>query len=96
MRLDKRLKAIAIALGVVVISFLVSLTAIDWLSSGGAVKAPVITEPPPLPPVARTSFVVAPVVVSLSAIRDAAEQCAKLAHADHSAYRLRINRSDRR
>jgi hypothetical protein len=76
MRLDKRLKAIAVALAVVVVSFLVSLEAINWLS-GGAVKAPVIAEPPPLPPVARTSFVVAPVVISLSAIRDAAERSAQ-------------------
>ena len=77
MRLDKRLKTIAIALGVIVVSFLVSLKAMDWLSLGGAVKAPAITEPPPLPPVARTSFVVAPVVISLSAIRDAAEHSAQ-------------------
>jgi hypothetical protein len=77
MRLDKRLKMIAIALGVILVSFLVSLEAMDWLSSGGAVKAPVIAEPPPLPPVARTSFVVAPVVISLAAIRDAAERSAQ-------------------
>lgn len=77
MHLDKRLKTIALALGVVVVSFLVSLKAIDWLSPSGAVKAPVIAEPPPLPPVARTSFVVAPVVVSLSAVRDAAERTAQ-------------------
>jgi len=77
MRLDKRLKTIAIALGVIVISFLVSLKAIDWLSPGGAIKAPIIAEPKPLPPVARTSFVVAPVVISLSAIRDAAERSAQ-------------------
>jgi hypothetical protein len=77
LRLDKRLKTIALALGVVAISFLVSLIAMDWLSLSGAVKAPVIAEPPPLPPVARTSFVVAPVVISLSAIRDAAERSAQ-------------------
>ena len=76
MRLDGRLKTIAIALGVVVVSFLVSLEAMNLLSPG-AVKAPVMTEPPPLPPVARTSFVMAPVVISLSAIRDAAERSAQ-------------------
>ncbi len=75
MRLDKRLKTIAIALGVVLVSFLVSLEAMNLLSP--AVKAPVMTEPPPLPPVARTSFVVAPVVIPLSAIRDAAERGAQ-------------------
>ena len=77
MYLDKRLKTIAIALGVVVVSFLVSLKAMDWLSPSGAVKAPVIAEPPPLPPVSRSSFVVAPVVIPLSAIRDAAERGAQ-------------------
>ncbi len=76
MRLDGRLKTIAIALGVVAVSFLVSLEAMNLLSPG-AVKAPVMTEPPPLPPVARTSFVMAPVVISLSAIRDAAERSAQ-------------------
>jgi hypothetical protein len=77
MRLDKRLKTIALAFGVVVVSFLVSLWAMDWLSPTAAVKSPVITEPPQLPPVARTSFAVAPVVISLSAIRDAAERSAQ-------------------
>jgi hypothetical protein len=77
LRLDKRLKTIAIALGVIVVSFLVGLKAIDWLSTGGALKAPVIAEPAPLPPVARTSFVVAPLVIPLSVIRDAAERSAQ-------------------
>ena len=77
MHLDKRLKTIAVAFGVVVVSFLVSLKAMDWLSPGGAVKAPVISEPPPLPPVSRSSFVVAPVSISLTAIRDAAERGAQ-------------------
>src|SRR5215471_11693061 len=77
MHLDKRLKTVGIALGVVAISFLVSLKAMDWLSPGGAVQAPVITEPPPLPPASRSSFVVAPVSIALSAIRDGAERSAQ-------------------
>jgi hypothetical protein len=77
MRLDKRFKTIAIALGVVVVSFLVSLKAMDWLSSSDPVRAPVISEPPPLPPVSRSSFVVAPVTIMLTAIRDAAERSAQ-------------------
>jgi len=77
MQLDKRLKTTAIALGVIVVSFLVSLKAMDWLIPGSAVKAPAMTEPPPLPPVARTSFVMAPVVIPLGVIRDAAERSAQ-------------------
>ncbi|WP_024511102.1 DUF4403 family protein [Bradyrhizobium sp. ARR65] len=74
MRLDKRLKAIGLAFGVIVLSFLVSLKLMDWLAPGGAVKAPAIAEPAPLPPVSRSSFVVAPVTITLAAIRDAAER----------------------
>jgi hypothetical protein len=74
MRLDTRLKTIGLALGVVAVSFLVSLKVMDWLSPQAAVKAPAIAEPPPLPPVSRSSFVVAPVSISLAAIRDAAER----------------------
>ena len=77
MDLDKRLKTAGLALGVVAISFLVSLKAMDWLSPGATIKAPVITEPPPLPPASRSSFVVAPVSIALSAIRDAAERGAQ-------------------
>jgi Domain of unknown function (DUF4403) len=77
MRLDRRLKTIAVALAVVVLSFVVSLKAMDWLSPVGEVKAPVITALPPLPPISRSSFVVAPVAIALSAIRDAAERGAQ-------------------
>ena len=77
MRLDNRLKTIGIALGVVAVSFLTSLKAMDWLSQRDSVKAPVVTEVPPLPPTSRSSFVVAPVVIALSAIRDAAERSAQ-------------------
>jgi hypothetical protein len=74
MHLDNRFKTIGLALGLVVLSFLVSLKAMDWLSPQAAVNTPVIAEPPPLPPVSRSSFVVAPVAISLTAIRDAAER----------------------
>src|ERR1700757_1764535 len=77
MHLNKRLKTIALGVGVVAVSFVVSLKAMNWLSPGDPVKAPAIAEPPPLPPVARSSFMVAPVVISLSAIRDAAEHAAQ-------------------
>lgn len=74
MRLDRRLKTIGLAFGVVAVSFLVSLKVMDWLSPSATVKTPIIAAPPPLPPVSRRSFVVAPVTVALSAIRDAAER----------------------
>ncbi len=67
---------IAIAAGVVALSFLVALKAMDWLSPGGTVPAPALAELPPLPPTARSSYVVASVVITLSAIRDVADRTA--------------------
>ncbi|HEY0300227.1 MAG TPA: DUF4403 family protein, partial [Rhizomicrobium sp.] len=67
------LKTILIAVAVVVVSFVVSLKAMDWLSPRGG-KAPVLVELPPLPPAPRSSRVMAPVAIALSAIRDAADR----------------------
>jgi len=67
---------LAIAAGVVALSFLVALKAMDWLSPAGTVPEAALTELPPLPPVARSSYVVASVVVALSAIRDGADRAA--------------------
>jgi hypothetical protein len=68
-----RLKTILIAVAVVAVSFLVSLKAMDWLSphAGGAPK---LVELPPLPQVPRVSTIIAPVVIPLNAIRDAADR----------------------
>ncbi|MGE5158058.1 MAG: DUF4403 family protein [Gemmatimonas sp.] len=74
MRLNKRLTTVGLAFGVVAVSFAVSLKIMDWLSPSAAVKAPAIVEPAPLPPVSRRSFVVAPVTITLDAIREAAER----------------------
>jgi len=71
---DLKLKTILIAVAVVAFSFFVSLKAMDWLSPGGGGKAPVLAELPPLPPATRNSRVLAPVSISLAAIRDAAER----------------------
>src|ERR1700726_45236 len=68
-----RLNAILLALAVVAVSFLLSLKLMDLLSPSGA---PALTELPPLPPVARSSFVVAPIAVALSAIREIADRAA--------------------
>jgi hypothetical protein len=66
-------KAILIGAAVIAVSFVVSLKAMDWLSPG-AVRAPVLVELPPLPSAPRVSFVMAPVSIALSAIRDAADR----------------------
>jgi len=74
LKLDLSLKTILIAAAVVAVSFFVSLKAMDFVSPRGGGKAPVLTELPPLPPVTRASRVLAPVSISLTAIRDAAER----------------------
>jgi hypothetical protein len=69
--------AIAIGAGVVTLSFGIALTAMSWLSpTSSTLPAPALKELPPLPPVTRSSYVVAPVVVALSAIRDIADRSA--------------------
>src|SRR3954452_25493907 len=68
-----RLKTILIAVAVLAVSFFISLKALDWLSPRGA-NAPVLTELPPLPAVPRTSTIIAPVAITLNAIRDAADR----------------------
>ncbi len=53
MRLAVSLKTILLAIAVVVVSFFVSLKAMDWLSPRGRTPAPVLVELPPLPPASR-------------------------------------------
>ena len=71
---------VTLAVAVIALSFFASLKAMDWLAPGDTKDqpppAPVVTQPPPLPPVSRSSIVVAPVAISLSAIREAAERSA--------------------
>jgi hypothetical protein len=76
MRLPLRLKTILLASMIVVISFYASLKALDWLSPRALVSAPAIAALPPLPPASRTSVVLAPVAISIAAIRDAADRAA--------------------
>ncbi|MEA2995027.1 MAG: hypothetical protein QOG74_576, partial [Alphaproteobacteria bacterium] len=66
-----RLKTFLIAVALVAVSFFISLKAMDWLAPRGG-TAPVLVELPPLPQVPRTSTIVAPVAITLVAIRDAA------------------------
>src|SRR5258707_13220597 len=74
MRLAVSLKEILLAIAVVAVSFFVSLKTMDWLSPRSAVVAPVLVELPPLPPAPRSSSIIAPVAIALSAIRDAADR----------------------
>ena len=69
-----RLKTILLGIAVVAVSFFVSLKAMDWLSPRGRVGAPVLVELPPLPPAPRSSSIITPVVITLAAIRDAADR----------------------
>jgi hypothetical protein len=68
-----RLKTILLAVAVIAVSFFISLKAMDWLAPRGG-GAPVLVELPPLPPVPRTSSIIAPVAIALTAIRDAADR----------------------
>jgi hypothetical protein len=76
MRLPKRPRVILLAIAVVAASFFVSLKAMDWLSRRGTVASPTLVELPPLPPAPRVSSIIAPVTVSLAAIREAADRAA--------------------
>jgi len=76
MRLAVSLKTILIGIVVVTASFLVSLKAMDWIAPRGGGPAPVLVELPPLSPVSKRSFVLVPVAIALTAIRDAADRAA--------------------
>jgi uncharacterized protein DUF4403 len=69
-----RVKMILLAIGLIAISFLISFKAMDWLSPRGAGNAPELVELPPLSPVPRTSTIMVPVAIALTAIRDAVER----------------------
>jgi Domain of unknown function (DUF4403) len=74
MHLPARLTTILLAIAVVAVSFFASLKAMDWISPRAAASAPVLAALPPLVPAPRSSVVVAPVAIALSAIREAAER----------------------
>jgi hypothetical protein len=74
MRLTLDLKTVLIAVAVLAASFFISLKVMDWLSPRATNSAPPVAQLPPLPPVATSSIVVAPVAIALSAIRDQAEK----------------------
>lgn len=76
MRLTLNLKTILIGLAVLVASFFVSLKAMDFLSPRATNSAPPVAQLPPLPPASKSSIVVAPVAIAISAIREQAEKAA--------------------
>ncbi|WGD54431.1 DUF4403 family protein [Bradyrhizobium sp. CB1650] len=76
MRLTLNLKTVLIAVAVIAASFFISLKTMDWLSSPATGPAPAVAQLPPLPPVSKSSIVVAPVAIALSAIREQAEKAA--------------------
>jgi Domain of unknown function (DUF4403) len=74
MRLPMHLKTILIGIAILAVSFLISLKVMDRLAPRGTFRAPVLVELPPLPPAPRSSVVMVPVAIALSAIRDAADR----------------------
>src|ERR1700740_1483696 len=70
----RRLGMAGIAIAVVAVSFFMSLKAMDWLSPRALLPKAAQIELPPLPPASRASFVMAPISISLSAIREAADR----------------------
>jgi hypothetical protein len=74
MRLAVSLKTALLAIAVVAGSFFVSLKVMDWLAPRGTTGAPVLVQLPPLQPAPRSSGILVPVSIALSAIRDAADR----------------------
>jgi len=75
MRLTFNLKTITLGIVILAISFFLSLKAMDWVSPRGIDK-PVLAKLPPLPPVNRSSSIIAPISIPLAVIRDAADRAA--------------------
>jgi hypothetical protein len=61
-----------------VISFFASLAVMNWFSprDAGSTMKPALASLPPLPPATRSSTIVAPISIALSAIREAVERAA--------------------
>ena len=67
------MRRILIAALVVVVAFGAGLLAMNWLSPSAPERRPQLADSPPLKPATRTSVVVAPTAIALTAIRDALE-----------------------
>jgi Domain of unknown function (DUF4403) len=73
MRLPWRFKTILLAGVVLAASFFVSLKIMDWVSPRAPARPAALVELPPLPPATRSSVILAPVSISLGAIREVAD-----------------------
>ncbi len=70
-----RLKTILIGTALVAVSFVAALKIMDYVAPRGSGAAPTLVELPPLPPSPpRSSTIVAPIAVTLTAIRDVTER----------------------
>src|SRR5207248_1307976 len=65
---------VKLGIAVIVVSFGVSLTAMNWLAPRGATPTPELAQLPPLPAASRNSIILVPVAIALAAIRDAADR----------------------
>ena len=72
------IKTILLGGAIVAVFFGVTLFALDWIWPSNTLtdKRPALAELPPLPPVSRTSSVIAPVAVANNAIRDVLDNAA--------------------
>ena len=73
---SRRTGIVAIAALIIVSSFAATLVALDSLWPRASLAPVVVTPPPALPPVSRSSVVVVPVTIPLSAIAEAIERAA--------------------
>src|SRR5712691_2871610 len=61
---------------IVVVALAGTVWAIKWFAPSAVDRRPKLAEVPPLPPVTRSSVIVTPVVIALTAIQDALERAA--------------------
>src|SRR5258708_287589 len=71
-----RLRTILIGAAIVVASFLGATVAMQFWPAGSSNQRPVLVEVPPLKQVSRTSTIVTPTAIALTAIRDALDAAA--------------------
>src|SRR5260370_30978489 len=69
-----RLKTIPLGVAVVAVSFFVRVKVMEWRWQRATVPALALVDLPPLPAAPRSSSIVAPIVIALTAIRDAADR----------------------
>jgi hypothetical protein len=71
-----RLSHILFGILAIAVSFVAATYIMNWISPQTTGPAPKLAQLPPLPPVTRNSVVIAPIAVTLTAIRDSVERAA--------------------